>query len=117
MRAAVTKDRTTRVITMEVRDVPDIDVTTYQRKPRIFRPDTVIVELVDGKMSSVRIMGGLVLKSGEASDLVREAATYYPDDTWASPRMSEAPKWLQPLVADAPTGVTTWRTDFSDGPA
>lgn len=115
MRAAVTKDTTVRTITLEVVNAPDIDVTTYHRKPRIFRPDTAIVGLVDGKLTSVKTMGGLVLKSGAASDAVREGTTYYPDDSWCAPKIKDAPEWVRVIAAEAPLDRTSWRTGTDAG--
>jgi hypothetical protein len=115
MRAAVRKDITTRIITLEVQNVPDVDVTrSYHRKARIFRPDSVIIRLVDGNVGHVDVSGGLVLKSGAASTEVREHEEWSAG-SWAPCKLADAPEWLALLVKDAPHGVTTWRTGADAG--
>lgn len=112
MQAAVKKDTTVRTIQLEVQNVPDVDVTrSYHRKPRIFRPDSVTIQLVDGTVERVTVSGGLVLKSGAASTEVHEK------EEWGSYslKLSEAPEWLALLINDAPQGVTTWRTGADAG--
>lgn len=116
MRAAVANDTTTRTITLEVANAPDIDVTrSYHRKPRIFRPERVTVNLVDGEMSSIEVSGGLVLKSGATSTEVGESQTFYPVGGWSSPQIDKAPQWLQTVAAEAPEGILTWRTGTDAG--
>jgi hypothetical protein len=116
MRAAVTEDHTTRVISLDVAGAPDIDVTrSYHRKPRIFRPERAWLTIHDGELRSVKVMGGLVLKSGAASTEVGESETFYPEGGWNSPKLSTAPEWVQLIVAEAPAGVTTWRTGTDAG--
>ena len=116
MQAAMTKDTTTRVITLEVANAPDIDVTrSYHRKPRIFRPERVTVNLVDGEMRSVKVSGGLVLKSGAASTEVGESEAFYPVGSWSSPKIDKAPQWLQMVAAEAPLGILSWRTGTDAG--
>lgn len=113
MRAAVTKDRMVRTIVIEVADVPDIDVTaSYHRKPRIFRPGTATLKIVDGDLISVRVIGGLVLKSGKASTQITEEIVY--ENNWGV-RISDAPGWVKELALDAPQNVTTWRTGVEAG--
>lgn len=107
MQAAVKRDSTQRVITVEVTDVPDIDITSYHQKPRIFRPDTVTITISDGKVSRVNVSGGLVLKSGGTSESVRENQRWYGSELDG---MRTAPGWIRTVMTDAPNGVTTWRT-------
>jgi hypothetical protein len=115
MRAAVKQDTTTRVITLEVQGVPDVDVTRhYHRKPRIFRPDSVTIQLVDGEVNRVKASGGLVLKSGAASTEVEEKEEWT-TGLYGSANLADAPEWLALLVKDAPHGVTTWRTGADAG--
>ena len=104
MRGSVVKDNLTRVIRVDLEDVPDLDITTYHRKPRIFRPDHVSITLADGTVSRVSLSGYLVLKSGNTSDAVRDSKRWYGSE------LASLPKWLQTVVTDAPNGVTTWRT-------
>jgi hypothetical protein len=115
MQAAVKRDTTVRTIMLEVQNVPDVDVTRYyHRKPRIFRPDSVTIKLVDGTVERVTVSGGLVLKSGAASTEVSEKEQWFPGSSW-SPKLSEAPEWLALLVDQAPQGLTTWRTGADAG--
>jgi hypothetical protein len=104
MRGKVVKDNVTRVIRVELADVPDLDITTYHRKPRIFRPDQVSVTLADGEVSRVSLSGYLVLKSGGTSSAVRDSKRWYGSE------LGSLPAWLRTIVTDAPNGVTTWRT-------
>jgi hypothetical protein len=116
MHAEVTQDTTTRVINVEVTGAPDIDVTrSYHRKPRIFRPGRASLVLGDGELRSIKISGGLVLKSDVASTEIGEKETYYPDSSWSTPKLKDAPEWVRLLVAEAPAGVTTWRTGTDAG--
>lgn len=109
MRAAVETDGTVRTIRVKVEAVPDIDVTrSYHRKPRIFRPESVVITLVDGVISQAKVSGGLVLKSGAASTEVGESETWR-SGSWSTPKLAEAPAWLARLMDEAPSGVTTWR--------
>ncbi len=115
MQAAVKRDTTVRTITVEVVNTPDIDVTrSYHRKPRIFRPDTVVITQVDGEIQNARVSGGLVLKSGAASTEVRESEKWH-TGSWSTPKLSDAPDWLQAIIDEAPQGVTTWRTGADAG--
>jgi hypothetical protein len=109
MRAVIETDTTVRTIRVKVEAVPEIDVTrSYHRKPRIFRPEYVVITLKDGVVSQARVTGGLVLKSGKASTEVGESETWSAG-SWNSPKLAEAPAWLARLVDEAPSGVTTWR--------
>jgi hypothetical protein len=108
MQAAVHTDGTVRTIRIQVKDVPDVDVTRHwHRKPRIFRPDSVVITLVDGEVRDAKVSGGLVLKSGKVSTEVVESETWA-RFTWSA-RLSEAPAWLARLVDESPSGVTSWR--------
>jgi hypothetical protein len=118
MRATVIMDTTARTIHVKVMFGTDIDVTrSHHCRPRIFRPDMVTLSLMDGDLSSVKVHGGLVLKSGVASTEVRESETFYPLSSWRSPKLDKAPEWVQLLAAEAPYGVTTWREDAGDAQA
>lgn len=118
MRAAVKRDRTTRTIqiTVESGSVPDVDVTRrHHRKPRIFRPDSVTIRVVDGEIGLVRASGGLVLKSGGTSTEIQEKEEWNAG-IWSSERkLADAPEWLALLIADAPHGVTSWCTGADAG--
>ena len=115
MQAAVRQDQTVRTITLGVHGVPDIDVTrSYHRKTRIFRPERVVITLVDGKVSRVVTSVGLVLKSGRASTEVRENEEWTVKG-WSGTKLTDAPEWLALLIAEAPQGVTTWRTGADAG--
>ena len=115
MQAAVKRDVTVRTITLEVENAPDIDVTrNYHRKPRIFRPDSVTVRVVDGTVNHVDVSGGLVLKSGSASTEVREHQEWT-KTRWGVHKLADAPEWLALLINEAPNGVTTWRTGADAG--
>jgi hypothetical protein len=109
MRAAVETDGTVRTIRLSVADVPDVDVTRHwHRKPRIFRPQSVVITLVDGEVSQAKVSGGLVLKSGQPSTEVGESETWA-RSAWSTAKLTEAPAWLKRLVDEAPSGVTAWR--------
>lgn len=115
MQAAVDRDVTVRTLWLKVTGAPDIDVTrAYHRKPRIFRPDSVTIRVVDGNVQRVTVSGGLVLKSGGASTEVHEKEEWS-SSAYSSPKLSEAPEWLALLINDAPQGVTTWRTGADAG--
>lgn len=113
MRAEVTRDTTTRTISLNVIGVPDIDVTrTYHRKPRIFRPDRVVIRVVNAEIHSVSASGGLVLKSGAASTEVREGWQWHPDtDFGIDSNISTAPAWVHTLVNGALVGITFWNDE------
>lgn len=117
MRATVTRDNTTRSITLDVTGVPDIDVTTYHRKPRIFRPDQVTIKLTNGNVSDVNVSGGLVLKSGGTSDQVRENQHWWGKE-WTGPGRSgfEVPAWLRSLVTEVLAGATSWHVPDVNNP-
>lgn len=106
MKAKVQSDVTRRAIAIEVvpGSVPDIDVTmTWHKKPRLFRPDRVSLIWVDHKLSQVNISGGLVLKSGGASETVRENQRLYRSDD-----LTKLPGWLAELAESAPEGCVSW---------
>lgn len=111
MRAQVGFDETVRTIQIKIvpGSVPDWDVTSYyHKKPRVFRPDQVTVKLNDDRVSSVTVSGGLVLKSGGASEQVRESVRYY---RWSEKDRTEAPAWLVALIDEAPTGTASWQDE------
>ena len=109
MKASVVSDRSTRTIEIEVTDAPDIDVTeSYHKTPRVFRPDKARLNLVDNKARSIVIIGGLVKKSGQASEHVREQITYRNDAYRNRERLDQAPGWVRSLFGEAPAGVTSW---------
>jgi hypothetical protein len=115
MRAAVTRDTITRVINLEVSGVPDLDVTeNWHRKPRVIRPDYLVITLVDGDVRSAETTGGLVLKSGAASDGVGDKRE------WTSNaygyRLDDAPEWVRTLTGEAVLGVTAWSYPDSSNP-
>lgn len=104
MNAEVKRDDVRRTIVVTVSGVPDIDITaSYHKKPRHFRPDSVTIELVNGKLNALNVSGFLVLKSGGTSDSVRD------NQRWYSPRSTDKmPPWLRRLVQEAPAGVASW---------
>jgi hypothetical protein len=109
MRAAVTKDSTVRTIDLEVKGVPDIDVTqTWHAKPRLFRPRSVTIRVIDGETRNILIKGGLVLKSGEASAHVGESRDYRSQHYDKDRRVETAPEWVRRLWNEAPAGVISW---------
>jgi hypothetical protein len=113
MKATVRQDVTTRVITLEVRDVPDVDGTKSWHSEgatwKMFRPDHVTITTVNGETDEVKASGPLILKSGEPSTAQRGDKTWSPDNIWSiGERLSTAPSWLRRLVAEAPAGVTLW---------
>lgn len=117
MRAAVTRDTTTRTIFLEVAGAPDVDVTrAYHRKPRILRPQKAIIQIVDGKTLDLKVTGGLVLKSGAASTDVKENYAWHREGSWGTGEsIDKAPDWVRLLWNEAPQGVTTWRTGADAG--
>jgi hypothetical protein len=111
MRAAVVQNRTERTIRLEVSEVPDIDVTaSYHRKPRVFRPENVLIKIVDGDLDKVQVSGGLVLKSGNVSDAVGEHREWHAGTGGYSSggHLSKAPEWVQLIAERAPLGVTNY---------
>jgi hypothetical protein len=108
MKATVRQDVTTRVITLEVRDVPDVDGTKSWHSEgatwKMFRPDHVTITTVNGETDEVKASGPLILKSGEPSTAQRG------DQSWSkyTRPLNTAPSWLRRLVAEAPAGVTLW---------
>ena len=110
MKASVTRDDTTRIITVEVSDVPDVDVTAgYHRKPRVFRPERAVIRTVNGQVREIKVSGGLVLKSGKTSPEVHEDRTWYHDDLkYRDHTLSSAPDWVRTLWNEAPAGVLAW---------
>ncbi|HEU4752324.1 MAG TPA: hypothetical protein VFU47_04375 [Armatimonadota bacterium] len=114
MKASVTNDVTRRTIWVEVSGVPDIDLTQYyHRTTRMIRPDALWIELTDGKPTGITASGGLVLKSGGASEKARD------EKRWYGPRdlESDAPEWVRLIVSEAVHGVTSWRTPDVTDPA
>lgn len=113
MRASVREDSTTRVITLEVSGVPDVDTTkSWQTKPRVFRPDHVTIRLVDGEVQEVKASGPFVLKSGGTSDKMREVQSWTrtPGSVRGN-KLEQGPEWVQTLAREAPAGVTWWSTE------
>ncbi len=104
MRAEVKRDNVSRTIVITVSGVPDVDITaSYHKNPRIFRPDTVQIRLMDGELGGLNVSGPLVLKSGGVSASVRDHQRWYASRTTAG-----MPAWLAQLVNEAPAGVTSW---------
>lgn len=110
MRASVTTDTTTRTIVLEVSDVPDVDATkSWQRKARVFRPDTAVIRIVDGQVVELKTAGYMILNAGQLSTKVRETMSWHPDDGWGlGQKLSTAPDWVRTLWTEAPAGVTSW---------
>jgi hypothetical protein len=112
MRASVKTDTTVRTIVIEIESgsVPDIDVTqSWHRKPRLIRPDHVVLTTVAGEQTILKISGGLVLKSGAASTEVRDTWEYRRSSYHERDRIGSAPEWVWALWNEAPRHVTTWR--------
>lgn len=121
MRAMVTSEVTELTVTIEVSDVPDIDITErWHTRPRSFRPEAMVIKAVSGpsgkiEFSSVEVRGGQMLMSGQPSENVIGKKTwfaerpYYAESTW----ISTGPDWVQNIVGDvldSEDKVTTWRT-------
>jgi hypothetical protein len=112
MRASVKTDTTVRTIVIEIESgsVPDIDVTqSWHRKPRLIRPDRVVLTTVAGEQTILKISGGLVLKSGAASAEVRDTWEYRRSSYHERDRIDSAPEWVWSLWNEAPRHVTSWR--------
>lgn len=108
MKAELETDRTVRTIRVRISGVPDIDVTrSWHKKPRLFRPEIVNVQVVDGELSEVTVVGGLVLKSGKCSEGVTESR-HYTARGWNSDSLLQMPEWLTLLTDEAMAGVTSW---------
>jgi len=109
MRAHVTKDTSTRTIELELEGLPDIDITErYHAKPRSIRPDKARINIVSNETRSIVIYGGLVKKSGQPSEHVRESTTYSRNAYRDRERLDQAPGWVQELFNQAPTGITSF---------
>lgn len=109
MRAHVTRDNNTRTIELEVEGLPDIDITEhYHAKPRAIRPDRARINIVDNETRSIVIYGGLVKKSGQASEHVREHTTYSRKAYRDRERLDLAPGWVKELFTQAPSGITSF---------
>lgn len=112
MKANVTHDQTVRTIQIQIEpgSVPDLDITrSYHRKPRLIRPALATLRVVDGQQAVIKVVGGLVLKSGAASADVTDnweyrAASYHDRES-----IAKAPAWVRALWDEAPTGLTVWQ--------
>lgn len=107
MRASVRNDTTTRIITLEVSGVPDVDITeNWHHRDRLIRPDHVTLQLTDGEVREVKASGPVVRKDGSPGGQRGDA-------TWRTGRyerrtLDGAPEWVHTLVREAPEGVTDW---------
>jgi hypothetical protein len=109
MRAAVTHDQTVRTVTIEVAGAPDIDITrSWHRKPRLIRPVTAVLEIVDGAAGTVTVHGDLVLKNGNASGAAGGNAQWSATGGYMSPSITEAPEWVRLIWNTAPGGQRDW---------
>lgn len=109
MRGSVRNDTTTRIITLEVSGVPDVDVAqSWHRQPRIMRPEHVTIRIVDAQVKELRAAGPLIRKNGEPG-LQRADTSWWPTDVYGHQRhVDGAPEWVRTLWAQAPAGVTSW---------
>lgn len=99
MATTVKTDTTTRVVEADVQDVPDIDVTrSYHFKPRVMRPNRITLTMINGSFARVNISGGLVLKSGAASESITVDQTWYRGDVHRHP--NNMPEWAKAFVKD-----------------
>lgn len=111
MRAAVEKDTTVREITIAVGEVPDIDITRpWHSKPRIFRPYRAVIRIVDGETRNIRVTGGMVLKSGNASTEQTGNREWRRESYTDNDRIENAPAWVRMLWNEAPRHITSWLT-------
>lgn len=109
----VCSDTSRREIRFEVTEgqAPDLDVTKeWHRSPRFIRPDKGYLVIVDGEVRRIAVAGGLVKKSGEPSDSIRDKREWRPTSGayTLKERIEEAPDWVQEIWAQAASGVTGW---------
>jgi hypothetical protein len=106
MRANVVRDKTTRVVELDIKaDNPAWDLVdhsaTWRDKPQTFRPDhaRVVLEKVDARwrLLSIQVSGYLVLKSGAVSEHKRDSAAWQGADGWRY-RIGTAPSWVQRIA-------------------
>ncbi|MFY1686316.1 hypothetical protein [Plantactinospora sp. WMMB782] len=69
----------------------------HRKTKRSFLPDRINIRLHNGELASVDVSGGVVLKSGVASEKLRD------NESWYNMRhfSEEAPEWLREAVAEA----------------
>lgn len=119
MKASVSKDHVVRTIRIDVEGAGDQDVTqTWQRRPRVIRPDHVEIRVEDGERQFIRVSGFLVLKSGGTSESVRDSWEWN-ESRYSGKRnhIDHAPEWVRLLWTEAVNGVTSWRTPDVTDPA
>jgi hypothetical protein len=119
VKASVKRDHTVRTIYIDVEGAEDLDVTqTWQRRPRVIRPDHVEVRVEDGERQHIRVSGPLVLKSGGTSDSVRDSWEWN-ESRYSGNRnhLAYAPEWVRTLWNEAHHGVATWWTPDTSDPA
>lgn len=108
MRARVEEDVISRQIVIGVEDAPDLDVSEpWNARPRIIRPDRLVIEIVDREQRCATVSGYLVLQSGKTSSGVRVEFDW---QKWGGRRhkIESAPDWVKALCTDAPSNVTEW---------
>jgi hypothetical protein len=114
MRAIVTSEVTELTVTIEVSDVPDIDITQrWHTRDRSFRPEALVIRATNGEFSSVEVRGGQMLMSGQPSENVVGKKSWYAEQPWhaQSTWLKAAPDWVQNIVGDvlySEDKVTTW---------
>lgn len=112
MKIEVQTDTTRREIGFRVTEgsAPDLDVTeSWHSKPRVIRPDSGNLVIVDGEVRRITVSGGLVLKSGAASEQVRDKREWRASHAYMQrERIEDAPEWVQYIWREAQCGVTAW---------
>lgn len=110
MRAAVSKDEITRIVTIAVTEVPDIDISeTFHRAPRIIRPDQAILVIRDDVPRRIEVTGPIVLKSGKVSAETKGRRTWYGSSSLVTrDRVDASPEWVQELWFGVEKGHTEW---------
>lgn len=109
MRASVRDDTTTRIITLEVSGVPDVDVTeNWHHRPRMIRPDHATIRLVNGQFREFNASGPVVKVNGEPGGNRDTWKCYETGERFQRDTLDQAPEWVRTLVREAPEGVTAW---------
>jgi len=106
MQGVVEQDQTVRTITVRVADVPDLDITrSWHSKVRSIRPDNLVIVVIDGRIAKATVTGGLVLKTGGASESARQSEEWFGDCVRL---ISDAPDWVRLICDTARRGTTEW---------
>lgn len=114
MKANVSDDDTRRTIRIKLEDVPEqVSLGSCwgtRGSGHRFVPDMLVVELLNGTVTTVKLMGQRVLKSGELSENSREYSEWRGPGYLASRTLESAatPEWVRTLVQEAQQNVTRW---------